>query len=431
MSRPAAEEAMLDALQRDTFRYFLSATNPANGLVADSSRRGSPASIAAVGLALAVYAVGAERGFITRADAAARVLTTLRFFASSHQGPEPDSTGHRGFYYHFLDMRTGRRAWRSELSTIDTNSLLAGALAAASYFDGTAADEREIRSLAEALYRRADWRWIRRRGRAVLHGWKPERGFLRHRWQGYSEAILLYALALGSPTFPIEPATFAAWTKTYRWKKLYGHEFLYAGPLFVHQLSHVWIDFRGIRDAYMRRKGIDYFENSRRATLVQQAYAVRNPKRFAGYGEHVWGVTASDGPGPARRRVRGVVRRFYDYAARGVPYGPDDGTIAPWAVVASLPFAPDIVIPTLRHMNAAYPAVTSEYGYKCSFNPTFTDPSGNTAGWISKGYYGLDQGPVVLMIENYRSELLWRLMQRCPYVVTGLRRAGFTGGWMG
>jgi hypothetical protein len=431
MIRPAADdEAMLDALQRQTFRYFLTATNPANGLVADSTRQTSPSSIAAVGLALAVYAVGAERGWVTRAEAAARVLTILRFFANSPHGPEPDSTGYRGFYYHFLDMTTGRRAWRSELSTIDTTYLLAGALAAAAYFDGAGADEREIRSLADALYRRADWRWMCQRGRMVLHGWRPERGFLTHRWQGYSEAILLYVLALGSPTFPIGPESYAAWTRTYSWKKLYGHEFLYSGPLFIHQLSHVWLDFRGIRDAYMRRKGIDYFENSRRATLVQQAYAVRNPRRFTGYGEHVWGITASDGPGPARRRVHGVVRRFYDYAARGAPYGPDDGTLAPWAVVASLPFAPEIVVPTLRHINAAYPEVTSEYGFKCSFNPTFTDASGNAGGWISKGYYGFDQGPVVLMIENHRSELLWRLMRRCPYVVTGLRRAGFTGGWL-
>ncbi|MBA2565220.1 MAG: hypothetical protein H0V09_07325, partial [Gemmatimonadetes bacterium] len=203
--------------------------------------------------------------------------------------------------------------------------------------------------------------------------------------------------------------------------------------LFIHQLSHIWIDFRGIKDEYMRATGIDYFENSRRATYVQQQYAIRNPRRFTSYGEYVWGITASDGPGPARRRIRGIERRFFDYVARAIPYGPDDGTIAPWAAVASLPFAPEIVLPTLRRFNEVYPQMTSEYGFKCSLNPTFAGQAGgqrNGGGWISKGYYGLDQGPIVLMIENYRSGLLWRLMRSCPHVVRGLRRARFAGGWL-
>ena len=238
-------------------------------------------------------------------------------------------------------------------------------------------------------------------------------------------------LALGSPTHPIPAGAYRAWTETYSWKRIYGEEFLYAGPLFVHQLSHIWIDFRGIQDRFMRARGIDYFENSRRATRVQQRYAIRNPRGFEGYGEHVWGISASDGPGPAVLRVGSEERRFWDYRARGVPWGPDDGTLTPWAVVASLPFEPELVAATLDEIDRRYPEMGGEMGYKCSFNPSFTDSSSSTKGWISVGHYGLDQGPVVLMIENYRSELLWRLMRSCPYVVRGLRRAGFRGGWLG
>ena len=180
----------------------------------------------------------------------------------------------------------------------------------------------------------------------------------------------------------------------------------------------------------MRERGIDYFENSRRATLAQQQYAIRNPRKFKGYGEYCWGLTASDGPGPATRRIDGIERRFYDYKARSIPYGPDDGTVAPWAAVASLPFAPEIVLPTIRHFHEAHPQLLSNYGLLCSFNPTFRDGSRHGEGWHSQGYYGIEQGPIVLMIENYRSGFLWSLMKRCPYLVTGLRRAGFANGWL-
>jgi hypothetical protein len=334
----------------------------------------------------------------------------------------------RGFYYHFLDMNTGCRVWNCELSTIDSTFLIAGALLAAEYFNGDNDDERELREIAHALYARADWQWAQNKGQAVTHGWRPENGFIKYRWQGYDEALILYVLGLASPTFPLPASSYSAWSETYKWKKLYGHEFLYGGPLFVHQLSHLWIDFRGIQDEYMRAKGIDYFENSRRATLIQQQYAIRNPRSFKGYGENIWGLTASDGPGPATKKIDGRMRRFYDYRNRGVPYGPDDGTLAPWAVIASLPFAPEIVLPSLRHFDETFPEMTSKYGFKCSFNPTFSRTSAK--GWISKGYYGLDQGPIVLMIENYRSELLWRLMRNCRYILEGLRRAGFEGGWL-
>jgi hypothetical protein len=243
--------------------------------------------------------------------------------------------------------------------------------AAAMFFDRDSEDEQEIRTLADALYRRADWPWACNGGATVTHGWKPESGFLPYRWEGYDEAVLLYVLGLGSPTHPLPTESYAAWASTYEWKDVYGYEFIYGGPLFIHQYSHIWVDFGDIQDAFARDRGIDYCENSRRATYVQREYAIRNPLEFAGYGEHFWGLTASDGPGWTTRRIRGVERSFFDYVARGAPYGPDDGTVAPWAVVASLPFAPEIVLPTVWNFQDVYPVVTGEYCFRCSFNLTF------------------------------------------------------------
>ena len=432
MKDTVLSERKLKKLQKDTFGFFLKETNPENGLVPDSTREGAFCSITAVGLALASYTVAVERGFMTRAGAVKRTLTTLRFYWESPQGKGIDAIGYQGFFYHFLDMKTGRRAGNSEVSTIDTTFFLAGALAAAEYFNRNTDDEKEIRRLADALYRRADWQWaMGGDGAKVSMGWKPESGFIKYCWEGYSEALLLYALGLASPTFPLPEKSYAAFTKTYEWKKLYDIEFLYAGPLFIHQLSHCWIDFRGIQDEYMRGKGINYFENSRRATYVQQKYAIHNPKKFAGYNANCWGITASDGPGPKTLEINGIKREFLDYRARSIPNGPDDGTIAPWAAIASLPFAPEIVLPALKYFNEEFPDMTSKYGLKCSFNPTFTEGNQGINGWISQGYYGLDQGPIVLMIENYFTGFFWRLMRNCPYIVAGLRRAGFTGGWLG
>jgi hypothetical protein len=429
MCLTASQTKSLYHLARDTFRYFWDLANPESGLVPDSTKTHAPSSTAATGMGLACLAVAAENGWVSRAKAAERARATLRTFWYGPGGTGLHSIGHRGFFYHFLDMQTGHRTWQSELSTIDTTFLLAGALTTGRYFDREDEVEREIRTLADAIYRRTDWRWALAGGGAVSHGWTPEKGFLKYRWEGYSEALLLYALALGSPTYPIPAASYNAWAETYKWMKMYGQEFLFAGPLFIHQMSHVWIDFRGIQDEFMRGKGSDYFENSRRATLVQQGYAIRNPRGFEGYGEFVWGISASDGPGPAVKRVGGKKLRFWGYWKRGVPWG-DDGTLTPWAVVASLPFEPRLVAETLEEIDRRYPDMNSEMGYKCSFNPTFTDSKSRSKGWISLGHYGIDQGPVVLMIENYRSELIWRLMRGCPYLERGLRRAGFRGGWL-
>ena len=371
----------LTGLQRDSFAYFLHEVSPVTGLVRDKTHPDWPASIAATGMGLTVYPVGVERGWMAREQGLERTLTTLRFLANSVQGTEADATGYQGFFYHFLDMNTGKRAWNCELSSIDTALLMAGVLTAAAYFQGAAAGEAEVRTLAAQLYERVDWDWMRNGSELLCHGWKPEDGFLQWHWEGYDEALILYVLALGSPTHPVRPACYLAWLRTYEWRNIYGTELVYAGSLFIHQMSHVWIDLRGIRDSFMRAHGLDYFENSRRATLVQQQYAIQNPLNFDEYGEYCWGFTASDGPGEVTRKIDGVERTFYDYIARGVPYGPDDGTLSPWAVVASLPFAPEIVLPTIHAFGARGLHVDNRYGFKASFCPTFGGEDGATVRW--------------------------------------------------
>ena len=262
----AFDEARLDELERCAFAYFIHEVDERTGLVRDNTREGAPASIAGTGFALSCYAVGAERGYVARSEAAERSQTALRFLWEATQSEAPDATGWRGFFYHFLAPESGHRARQCELSTIDSTIAIAGALTAAVYFDRDTAAERDIRRFADAIYRRVDWAWAMAGARTVSLGWHPGTGFLPYGWQGYSEALLLYVLGLGSPTHPLPNDSYAAWTETYRWADTYGQQYLYAGPLFIHQMSHCWIDFRGIQDAYMRDKGIDYFENSRRAT---------------------------------------------------------------------------------------------------------------------------------------------------------------------
>jgi hypothetical protein len=428
-----SDDELLDRFQRAAFGYFLEQYNPDNGLVADTSRAGAPASIAVVGFALSCYPVAVERGWMARADAVARVLVTLRFFCNSQQGEQADATGYQGFYYHFLDMKTGARSWRCELSLIDTTLLLAGVLVASAYFSEDTRAEREIRERADAMYRRVDWQWARGGEATVRQGWKPGSGFLHYGWDGYSEATILYVLGLASPSHPLADDSFAAWTATYQWENIYDCELLYAGPLFIHQFSHAWIDFDGIRDRFMRDKDCDYFTNSQRATHVQREYARRNPQGYVGYGKDCWGITANEGPGNKTLTIAGRARRFLGYAARGVPFGPDDGTIDPCAALASLPFAPEPAMSALRHFCAQYPGMIRDSRLPSGFNPTVPNPRApgdGPSGWVSEGYFGLDQGIVVMMIENYRSRLIWRLMRQCPYIVSGLRRAGFKGGWL-
>jgi hypothetical protein len=420
-------------LEERTFRFFWETANPTNGLIPDRYPTPSFASIAAVGFGLTAYPIGVERGYISRAAAQQRVLATLRFFLGAEN--------QHGFYYHFIDMQSGERAHESEVSTVDTALLLAGMLFDEMYFDTQDPQDVEIRSLADEIYRRVDWTWAQPRAPAVALAWTPEDGFSGHDWNGYNEAMLVYLLALGSPTHPIDQDAWALWTSTYDkyWGTLYDQTYLNFAPLFGHQYTHVWVDFRGIQDAFMRDHDLDYFENSRRATYAQRRYAIANPKGWQGYGKNVWGMSASDGPGPAHEPDNALDRRFMKYAARGVGAGRivDDGTIAPTAAISSLPFAPEIVLPaTLEMYHRFGSSIYSSYGFLDAFNASFPaapgEPqSGQTLpGWVDADYLGIDQGPILAMIENYRSSLVWKVMHNNQYVREGLERAGFAGGWL-
>ena len=439
---PSAEEtAFLDTLQERTFRWFWDVANPATRLTPDRAPTPSFASVAATGFALTAYPIGAERGWVERSAASRRVLETLRFLWTARQDTsKAGAIGTRGLYYHFLDAGTGARFEDVELSTMDTALLFAGVLFCQSYFDQKVAAEDSIRALADSLYRRADWNWASPRAPLIGHGWSPEEGFLPWDWGGYNEAMLVYVLALGSPTHPVPPEAWAAWTAGYKWGSFHDQEHVGFAPLFGHQFTHVWIDFRGIRDATMREHGLDYFENSRRAVLAQHAYAIENPQGWTGYGPLLWGLSACDGPTDGTIRVGGQTREVHTYWARGASFTEvsDDGTICPSAVAGSIAFAPEIVVPTLLSMRNTYGEhLFSTYGFVDALNPTLRmhvplrmgqiDPK---LGWFDTDYIGIDQGPIVAMIENWRSGLVWRIMRGNPYVVRGLQRAGFTGGWL-
>ena len=430
-SHSMAVDPFFADLEERTFRFFWETGNPRNGLIPDRYPTPSFASIAAVGFGLTAYPIGVERGYISRQAARQRVLATLRFFATE--------ANQHGFFYHFIDMRSGARSNESEVSTIDTALLLAGMLFCETYFDGDDPEEMEIRTLAEEIYRRVDWTWAQPRPPAVALAWTPEEGFASLDWNGYNEAMLIYLLALGSPTHPVDEQAWTRWTSTYDqfWGTLYDQTFLGFAPLFGHQYTHVWVDFRGIQDSYMREHGLDYFENSRRATYAQRRYAIANPKQWQGYGKNVWGMSASDGPGPGREPYQGENRRFLKYAARGVAVGRivDDGTIAPTAAISSLPFAPEIVLPaTLEMYHRFGSSIYSSYGFLDAFNASFRGPQSpqepTLPGWVDRDYIGIDQGPILAMIENYRSSLVWRVMHGNSYVREGLERAGFSGGWL-
>jgi hypothetical protein len=433
--------AAFDDIQARTFRFFWELGDPRTGLVPDRHPSPSPSSIAAVGFALTAYPIGVKRGYVTRAQAAERTRATLRFFDEAPQGPEPSGrTGHRGFFYHFLDMKTGLRNRPDvELSTIDTTLLLAGMLFAQSYFDGPGADERDIRALADRIYARVDWNWAARRPPIVSMGWRPEVGYYESEWRIYDESMILYILGLGSPAHPLPDSAWSAYTAERTLTEYRGQTHVNFGPLFGHQYSHVWIDFRGLLDDSMARKGLDYFENSRRATLAQRAYAIANPRGFKGYGPDVWGLTACDGP-EGRALVNGRPVEFWGYSARGAAAGEerDDGTLAPTAALGSLPFAPEIVVPAALEMQRRYGQhLYSTYGFLDAFNPSVPDGTAVRmgrvvpgAGWYDTDYLGIDQGPILAMIENYRTGFVWDVMKRNPHVQRGLLRAGFRGGWL-
>ena len=433
--------ALLDTLEQRTFNFFWERTNPTNGLTPDRWPTPSFSSIAAVGYALTAYPIGADRGYVSRTAAADRTLATLRWFWQAPQGPATTGmSGYQGFFYHFLDQADGTRFRDVELSTVDTSLLLGGVLFCQQFFDGADPIEAAIRAYADSLYRRVDWQWARHEPPMVSMGWQPENGWLPLNWMGYNEAMLVYLLALGSPTHPIDAAAWDSWAATYVWGSYYGQAHLGFAPLFGHHYSHVWVDFRGIQDGFMRGHGIDYFENSRRATLSQRAYASDNPTGWRDYSDSIWGLSASDGPADATLPYNGANRRFFTYAARGASFSEvrDDGTLAPTAAAGSLPFAPEIVLPALVAMRDRYgDNLFGQYGFYDAFNPSFRFATpvaqGHIVpgqGWFDTDYLGIDQGPIIAMIANYRSDFVWKYMRKSPYIIQGLRRAGFSGGWL-
>lgn len=436
------QEAMLEDIEARTFAWFWDSANPKNGLIPDRTPEKTFASIAGVGFGLTAIPIGIERGYVTRSQGIERVLTTMRFLRDAPQARTMEgATGYRGFYYHFLHMGSGKRYKDVELSTIDTAICMMGVLFCESYFDGETPEEVEIRRLAEELYGRVEWTWFLVRPNLLCMGWKPESGAIDADYKGYDEAMLLYLLAMGSTTHPIPPAAWQDFTKTERWADFKGQEHIIFAPLFGHQYSHAWIDFRGIQDAVTQDRNIDYFENSRRAVLGQRAYAIENPMGWKDYGPNIWGLTACDGPRKVTRKYNGEKRQFFTYSARGADadYIHDDGTVAPTAAVASLPFAPEVVLPTIEEMLTRYGEnVFNKHGFVDAFNPSydFRDRKIERGtivpglGWFDSDQLGIDQGPILLMIENYRTGFVWDIMKRNPHLIIGLKRAGFSGGWL-
>lgn len=446
--RPAGHDRAFDPvladLHRRTFRWFWDTAHPVTGLVPDNSPNPDFCSIAAVGFALTACCIGARSGYVTRAHAATRVLTSLRTLWNAPQGADTSGvSGHKGFFYHFLHMDSGLRYAKCELSTVDSAMLFLGALTAAAFFDGPSADEAEIRKLGVGLYERADWTFVAHDNHLISMGWQPEpdlpghdaKGLIDRDWDRYNEGMMVNLLALGSPTHPA--GDWKAWMATIggTWGTHFGETYLGFSPMFGHQYSHVWYDFRGIADAFMRGHGIDYFENSRRAAYAQRTYAIKNPGGFKDYGAEAWGLTACRGPADIELQVGNRKIQFHEYGARGPQTGDgesfDDGTIAPTAGAGSIAFAPEICIPLIHSLRSKYgDDIYGGYGFLDAFNPTFpanveTHTGRNTAraGWVSKEYLGIDQGPILCMMENYHSGLVWDLFNRSPLTGPIVRRA--------
>ena len=335
------DNAFTNDLKHRTFKYFWDTVDTITWQTPDRYPTKNFTSVAATGFGLTTYIVGVNNNYITREEAAERVLKTLTWLKNSKQGSETSGvTGYKGFYYHFLSYNDGFRFKNVELSTIDTAWLIAGILSCQTFFDKDNEQENQIRKIADFLYRRVEWNWAMNGNEVMTMGWHPESGFINAKYSGYSEAMMLYILGLASPTHPIPDSTWNAWCRTYIWKDFYGYKYINFEPLFGHQYSHMYIDFRRIQDDFTKDKGIDYFENSRRATLANRNYCIENPQNFIAYSDSIWGLTACDGPADTAMIVNGNKVQFYSYRARGasVRYIEDDGTIAPTAAGGSIPF---------------------------------------------------------------------------------------------
>lgn len=399
--RSSADEAFLEDLSRRSFAYFWEQADPATGLVRDRSTTGGrPAnpnardvgSIAAVGFGLSGLCIAADRGWQPRASAIDRAETTLRFLAERLEHE-------RGWFYHFVDIRTGARAWKSELSSIDTALLLSGVLTVRRCFD----DDPEVVTYADTIYRRVDFRWMLAGHETLLsHGWRPEAGFLTSRWGRYCELMVLYVLAIGSPTHAIAPESWRAWTRPIM--EFGGSRYVsWSDPLFVHQYSHAWIDFRGRTER--ESPHINWFDNSVVATRVHKAFMLGLAAEFPGYSENIWGVTASDSR--------------TGYIAWGGPPRSEaiDGTVVPAAAAGSLMFSPEITVSALREMHRRFgERIYGQYGFADAFHPT--------DGWVNPDVIGIDLGITLLSAENLRTGKVWGWFMRNPEIVAALEKIG-------
>jgi hypothetical protein len=403
---PVQDDAFLEDLSHRAFLFFWEQSDPQTGLVLDRCKTdGSPsdeahrtiASIASTGFGLTALCIAANRQWIDPAMARERVATALRFFAER-------ATNEHGWFYHWMDASTGERRWQSEISSIDTALLLGGVLTARAFYR----DDSEIQQLATTIYNRIDFQWMLAGDASVLsHGWKPETGFLESRWTNYSEEMILYLLAIGSTSHPIPPGSWYALRRDI--VKFKGYRYVAsAPPLFIHQFSHAWVDFRGRRDRKPAK--IDYFENSVSATRAHRLFCMKLAKEFPAYSENIWGITASDS-------AKGYV------AWGGPPRDPAiDGTVVPCAAAGSLMFTPDIGVPALKEMQARFgDRVYGRYGFADAFNPN--------NGWVDTDVIGIDLGITLLSAENLRSENVWRWFMRNAEIpramdLVGLRATG-------
>ncbi|HKD13918.1 MAG TPA: glucoamylase family protein, partial [Candidatus Angelobacter sp.] len=389
----AADEKLLEDLERAAFRFFWKEASSNTDLVKDRALVNggdtrSLASIASTGFGLTALCIGAERRYESVTEIRKRVRSTLEFLLNS----KPLTVN--GFFYHFIDMNSGARAPNSELSSIDTAILLCGVLTARKYFQ-----DAQITSLATQIYERVDWPWMLNGGPTFSMAWKPEDGFTQARWDTYNELMMLYLLAIGSPTKPIGPSAWAAWKRpTVEYK---GIRYISgAAPLFIHQYSHAWFDFRNKRDAYA-----NYFENSVKATRAHMLFCLSLADQFPDYTEKLWGITASDS--------------VHGYVAWGGPpaEGPIDGTVVPAAAAGSLPFVPGETLKVLRTIRERYPKAWGEYGFVDAFNPL--------THWVNPDVIGIDTGISMLMAENARTGFVWKTFMKNPEVQKAMKLAGF------
>jgi hypothetical protein len=391
-----SDEALLETIQRASFEFFNKETNRRNGLVPDrayNSERGrvnAPASIAATGFGLASYCVAVNRGWVDYASAKELTRRTLLFFLD--EAPQE-----HGFFYHFMNPETGARSRNSELSPIDTALFMVGAFFAADYYD-----DPDLRQMVSQIYERIDFTWMLNKGTTLALAWSPEQGFSKYRWDHYSESMILYLLAMGSPSHPI-PAE--SWKAIHRPAASYkSFRLIQMPPLFTHQYSHIFVDFKDKNDGFA-----DYFQNSVQATLANRRFAIDQSGVYKTYSKDSWGITASDGP--------------YGYKAYGAPPGwaTHDGTVAPTGCGGSIVFTPTESIACLRHMyETHYDRLWGRYGFSDAYNLD--------QDWFADQVIGIDEGPLVLMIENYRSGLIWKVMGQNPYIQDAMKKAGFVKG---